>query len=129
MVQFSIRFHWMCFEPERACCDGRINPGLQPPHAFIAAKVDLAVEATTQGNSKLVANLAAKRPALAKAQMMGIARLATTNQARIRGDVMDVAAVPNQTRGSGNAKTVLSIPCDRSRPELGLPPRPSCRWR
>ena len=54
--------------------------------------------AATQGNSELVADLAAERPALAKTQMMGIARLATANQARLLGDVPDVVAVPNPAR-------------------------------
>ena len=90
------------FQPQFSCRDGRIDPRLPPPCYFVAAAVNLAVVAATQGNGELVADFAAERPALAIAQMMGIARLATANQARMLGDVPDVVAVLTR-RGSGNA--------------------------
>ena len=60
--------------------------------------MNLAVVAATQGNCELVADFTAERQALAKAQMMGIAGLATANQARMLGDGLDVVAVPNPAR-------------------------------
>ena len=86
------------FQPQFSCRDGRIDPRLSPPCYIVAATVDLAMVASTQGNSELVADLAAERPALAIAQMTGIARLATANQARMLGDVPDVVAVSNPAR-------------------------------
>ena len=88
----------MRFQPQFSCRDGRIDPRLPPPCYFVAAAVNLAVVAATQGNGELVADFATERPALAIAQMMGIARLATANQARMLGDVPDVVAVPNPAR-------------------------------
>ncbi len=52
----------------------------------------------TQRHGELVADLAAERPALREAQVMGIAGLATANQARLLGHISDVIAVANPAR-------------------------------
>ena len=87
--------------------------------------VDLAVVAATQGNCELVADLAAKCPTLAKAKMIGIAGLATANQAGMLGDVLDVVPNPARLRQCQNGPVDPS----GSRPELGLrrPPGPFFR--
>jgi hypothetical protein len=85
--------------------------------------VDLAVMAATQGNGELIADLAAKGPALAKAKMMGIAGLATANQTRMLGDGLDVLAVPNPARLRQRQNRLVDP--WRSRPELSLPRRPA----
>jgi hypothetical protein len=57
--------------------------------------MELAMVATAERDSELVADLAAQRPALGKAQMMGIAGLPATNQAGLLGDMPEVLAIAN----------------------------------
>jgi hypothetical protein len=49
----------MAFQPQGTSSNGRINARLFPPSRFIAAAVDLAMMATTQGDRKLIADFAA----------------------------------------------------------------------
>ncbi len=51
-----------------------------------------------QWNGELIADLAAERPALGEAQMMGIAGLAAANQARLLGHISDVITITNPAR-------------------------------
>ena len=83
----------MRFEPQRAGRNGGIYSDLPPPRGFITESVHLAMVPSTQGDGELVADLAAERPALRKAQVMGIRRLATTNQTRLLGHMSDVIPV------------------------------------
>jgi hypothetical protein len=89
--------------------------------------MDVAVVATTQRNSELVADLATERPALGKAQMVCIARLPAANQTGLLGYVADVVAIADPPRlGEGESGLVdrFSLPT----PEL-LPLAFSlCRW-
>jgi hypothetical protein len=88
----------MRFEPQRAGSIGGIYSDLPPPRGFIAKTVYLAMVPSTQGDGKLIADLAAERPALCKAQVMGIRRLTTTNQTRSIGYISDVVAVSHSAR-------------------------------
>jgi hypothetical protein len=74
------------------------TPTLRPPRGFIAAAVDLAMVSSTQGNGKLIAHFAAKRPTLYKAQVMGIRGLTTANQTRLLGHISNVVAIPDSAR-------------------------------
>ena len=51
-----------------------------------------------QRHGELVARLAAKRPGLRKAQVMGIARLAAADQARLPGDEFEMLLVADAPR-------------------------------
>ncbi len=52
----------------------------------------------TQRHSEFVTDLAADGPVLRKAQVMGIARLATANQAGLLRDKPDMRAIANAPR-------------------------------
>jgi hypothetical protein len=62
----------MCFQPQRACIDRRIDTDLFPPALFITGAMHLPVMTATEGYSELIADLATKCPRLRKTQMMGI---------------------------------------------------------
>ena len=108
----------MRFEPQRAGRNGRINSDLPPPRGFVAATMHLAMVPSTQGHGELIADLAPERPALRKAQVMGIRGLATANQTRLLGHMSDVIAVPNPARLRQGQRALIDHL--RSRPVLRL---------
>jgi hypothetical protein len=57
-----------------------------------------AMMSSTQGDGELIADLSAERPALRKAQVVGIRRLTTANQTRLLGHMSDVVAVSHSAR-------------------------------
>ena len=69
----------MSFDPKRAGCRGGVNASLLPPCGFVAVAVEFAVVAATKRHSELVADLARQRPALGKAQVVRVGRLATAD--------------------------------------------------
>ena len=73
---------------------------------------------STQGDGELIADLAAERPALREAQMVGIRRSATANQARLLGHISDVIAVANPARLRQSQHALIDHL--RSRPVLRL---------
>ena len=117
----------MRLEPKRAGRSDRINPGFLPPCSFIAATVDLAMVPSTQGDGELIADLAAERPALREAQVMGICGLATANQARLFGHMSDVVAVSHPARL--RQRQHAFIDSLRSRPVFRLRRRGAMRGR
>ncbi len=58
----------------------RIDAPLLPPPLFVADPVECAVMRGAEGNDPLVAHLAAEGPRLGKAQVMGMARTAATDE-------------------------------------------------
>jgi hypothetical protein len=50
---------WVCFEPQRASGDGRIDACLFPPRRFITRAMDLAVMSPAERDGELIADLAA----------------------------------------------------------------------
>ena len=62
----------MGFEPQLTGREGRVDTGFAPPFGLIAMTVEFAVMSTAERHGELVADLAAKRPALREAQVMGI---------------------------------------------------------
>jgi len=88
----------MRLKPQRARLNGRINSYFQPPHGFVTAAMDLAMMSPAQWHGVLIADLAAKRAALRKAQVMGVARCAAADQAGLPGNELDVLAVAQAPR-------------------------------
>ena len=88
----------MAFQPQGTSGNGRINAGFFPPCRFIATAVNLPMMATAQGNSELIADLAAKRPWLRKSQMMSIRRAAAADETRLLGNQLNVIPVANPAR-------------------------------
>jgi hypothetical protein len=64
----------MGFKPQRSCRASRIEPKPLPPRRFIAVTVNFAMVSPAQRNREFVTDLAAERPVLRKAQMMGVVR-------------------------------------------------------
>jgi hypothetical protein len=71
----------MGFKPQRARGAGGIEPKLLPPHRFIPVTVKFAMVSPAQRNREFVTDLAAERPVLGKAQMVGVARMTSADQA------------------------------------------------
>ena len=75
------------------------RPSLSPtPRRFITAAVNLPMVAAAEGYGELIADLAAKRTALREPQVVGIHRLAATDQASLLGDVAHVVAISDPAR-------------------------------
>ena len=64
----------------------RVDVKVLPPGDFVAALMELAVMAATQWDGELVADFEAQGSRLGKPQMVGIARLASAYQARLRSN-------------------------------------------
>jgi hypothetical protein len=64
-----------------------------PPGAFVAGVVKLAVMGATEGDGELVADLAAQRLRLGKADVMGVGRDGTTDETGLGCDVAQVVLV------------------------------------
>ncbi len=62
----------MCFQPQRASANGRIDTGFFPPRSFVTAVMDFAVMPPAERDGELVADFAAKRPGLRKSQVVGV---------------------------------------------------------
>jgi len=60
--------------------------------------MELPVVAAAQGHGELIAGLAAKRPALREAQMMGVAGLAAADQAGLDRDEFEMLPIANTSR-------------------------------
>ena len=108
----------MRFEPQSARRIGRIHSYLPPPSGFVAKAVHLPMMSSTQGDSEFIAGLAAECPALRKAQVMGIRRLAAANQTRLLGHMPDVITVSDPARLWQRQHTFIDRL--RSRPVLRL---------
>ena len=88
----------MRFEPQGAGRLRGIDRYLVPPCCFIATSMNFSMMPTTERHRELVTYLAAKCPALRKAQVMRIRRLAAANQTRLFGHMSDMLAVANPAR-------------------------------
>ena len=92
----------MGFEPKLAGGDGWVDPGSAPPSDLITMTMKLAVMSPTQRHGELVADLAAKRPGLGKAQMVSIGRGTATHQTRLGGYEFAVLLVAQADGLGGN---------------------------
>ena len=88
----------MRLQPQAASRGGWIDTSLVPPHRFIATAMNLTMVSATERDRELVADLAAERRCLGKAQMMGIGGAPAADQARLLGYRLDVVAVTYQPR-------------------------------
>ena len=75
-----------------------IDAGSFPPLCFVAEAVDFAMVSTAQRHRVFVARLARQRPRLREAKVMGVGRLASTDQARLLGDKSDMEFIPHAAR-------------------------------
>src|SRR5579863_6742513 len=81
-------------QPERTSGEGRIDPGRSPPPDFIAAAVDFSMVSPTQRHRELIAHLASEGRGLGEPQVMRVRWSATTDQASLAGNELDVLPVP-----------------------------------
>ena len=92
----------MGFEPKLAGGDGWVDPGSAPPSDLITMTMKLAVMSPTQRHGELVADLAAKRPALGETQVMGVGRFAAADQTgllRYKAHMVAIADAPRLGMG------------------------------
>ena len=71
----------------------RIDVRLAPPRGFVSVAMELAMMPAAEGHRELIAGLSAKRPALDKAQVVGVTGSSSADQAGLLGDEADVVAV------------------------------------
>ena len=88
----------MGFEPQLTGRDGRVDAGFAPPRRFIAMTMELAVMTAAERHGELVADLAAERPALGKAQVMGVGRFTTTDQTSLLRHKAHMVAIADAPR-------------------------------
>ena len=88
----------MRLQPQAASRGGWVNTGLVPPCRFIATTMNLTMVSATERDRELVADLAAERRRLGKAQMMGIGGAAAADEARLLGYRLDVVTVADAPR-------------------------------
>src|SRR5579863_5323809 len=73
----------MRLQPQRTGTRERIDGGSVPPSRFVTMAMQLAMMATAKGDSELIADLAAERPALGETHVVGVAGLAATDETRL----------------------------------------------
>ena len=88
----------VCREPQRACGAGRIELEFLPPSSFITVTVELAMMSPAERDRELVADLAAERMVLRKAQVMGVARLTSADDASLLGHKPHMVPIANTPR-------------------------------
>ena len=85
-------------QPERTGDGVGIDTGLCPPCRLIADAMHFTVMRTAQRYGELVARLATESTRLGEAKMMGVARLAAADQARLPGDKSQVGFISDPAR-------------------------------
>ena len=85
---------------ERRCFG--INVDQRPPCFLVHLAIELAMMDAAKRDSELVADLAAKGARLHEPEMVGIAGLPTTHEARQRGDEIEVFFVANPPHPLGH---------------------------
>ena len=83
----------MRLKPQGSCSNDRLNGHLPPPDGFVAIAVQLAMMAPAQRYRELVADLAPERPALGKAEMMGVTGTTAADETRLVRHVPYMLAV------------------------------------
>ena len=99
----------MRFFPECPRGFQRIDFRAFPPGKFIAGLVQLSMMPTAKRYGELIAHLETNRSRLRKPQVMGIGRLPTTDEARLRGHKFQVCLVA-QSFGFGNRELTFVDP-------------------
>ena len=85
-------------EPQRAGGTSRIESEFLPPSGFIAVTMNFAMISPAERDRELVADFAAERAVLRKAQVVGIARLTTADQTALLSDKPHVITITNAPR-------------------------------
>ena len=85
----------MRLQPQAASRGSWVDTSLVPPRRFIATTMHLTMVSATERDRELVADLAAERRCLGKAQMMGIGGAAAADQAWLLGYRFDMFSVAN----------------------------------
>src|ERR1700720_1280557 len=88
----------MGFKPKGARGAGGIEPKLLPPRRFIPVTVNFAMVSPAQRHSELIADFAAERAVLRKAEMVGVAWLPPADQAGLLGNKAHMLAIANTPR-------------------------------
>ena len=88
----------MGLEPERPGDADGVDSGFTPPGGFVTGPVHFAMMAAAQRDDEFVADLAAERTMLRKPKVMGIRRLAPTDQTGLLGHEFTVGLVAEPTR-------------------------------
>ena len=76
----------------------RLNTELCPPSHFVTGLMHVAMMGTTERHRELIADLEAEAPRLREAQVVGIRRLAATNDAGLRCNKLAMAFVASPPR-------------------------------
>jgi hypothetical protein len=97
---FLIHPKRMASQPQGASRNGRVHASIPPPCGFVAATVQLAMVPAAEWNRELIADLAAECSTLRKAKVVGVRRLAATNQAGLLGYKSNVISVTHPARFS-----------------------------
>ena len=87
----------MRLQPQITGTRERIDSGFAPPSRFITMAMQLTMMATAQGDSELIADLAAERPALGETHVVGVAGLAATEETRLlrhKAHMLPIADAP-----------------------------------
>src|SRR5262245_49177688 len=87
----------------------RIDLQVFPPSRFVTYLMQLPVMSPAERYGELIADLQANAARLRKSQMMRVARLPTTDQARLRCHKLEMRFV-TQPLGFGNDKLALVDP-------------------
>ena len=84
----------MGFEPKPACSLDGLDSVSRPPIDFHAGPVQLPMMAAAEGNRELVADLEAEPAGLRETQMVGVAGLASADEAALLGHEPQMGLVP-----------------------------------
>jgi hypothetical protein len=95
-----------------------VDPGLFPPCVLITGAMNLPMMNTAERNDVFIAHLAAQRPRLHEAQVVGIGVLSPTNQTRLFSNKPQMLFVAMATRfGSRKNTRVDTGPRVKLRPD------------
>ena len=86
------------FEPKCSSGAGRIEADVLPPSCFIAATMEFAVVPPAKWDREFVTDFPPERPVLRKAQMVGVARLTSADQAGLLCDKPYMVTIAKTSR-------------------------------
>ena len=88
----------------------RVDAGRRPPYRLVATPVKGAMMGAAQGNRELVADPAAQGPWLHESEVMGVARLPSTEQAWLRRHELQMGAVAVAARFAQRERAFVDMP-------------------
>ena len=99
----------MGFQPKLARQADGLETGFRPPVRFLAGAVQFAMVCAAQWDRELVADLEAETAGLRKPQMVGVAGLASADEAGLFRNEPQMRACPAAVCVSGRVSTLLSM--------------------